>query len=87
MCDTEMNIYSQIFGYIFSDDTAVVLLVSKVMPLVASFQACGFLHLRTKPQGHTRSHDNASPYRLRMDWQARAGEFSEDRVSGGLVRG
>ncbi|KAL6297947.1 MOP flippase [Sparassis latifolia] len=27
-----------VFGYIFSDDTAVVLLVSKVMPLVASFQ-------------------------------------------------
>jgi hypothetical protein len=28
----------QIFGYIFSDDADVVRLVSKVMPLVASFQ-------------------------------------------------
>jgi MATE family multidrug resistance protein len=28
----------QVFGYLFSDDESVVHLVSKVMPLVASFQ-------------------------------------------------
>ena len=28
----------QVFGYIFTDEHDVVLLVSKVMPLVASFQ-------------------------------------------------
>lgn len=28
----------QVFGKIFSDDQAVITLVSKVMPLVASFQ-------------------------------------------------
>lgn len=31
----------QVFGYIFSDDIDVVMLVSKVMPLVASFQVRG----------------------------------------------
>lgn len=32
----------QVFGYLFSDDADVVHLVSKVMPLVASFQVRSF---------------------------------------------
>ncbi|KAI0923315.1 hypothetical protein AcV7_005865 [Taiwanofungus camphoratus] len=35
---TVMMATKNVFGYIFSDDKAVVVLVSKVMPLVASFQ-------------------------------------------------
>lgn len=31
-------VFRQVFGYIFSEDVDVVRLVSKVMPLVASFQ-------------------------------------------------
>ena len=31
-------LFPQVFGYLFSDDQAVVKLVSEVMPLVASFQ-------------------------------------------------
>ena len=33
-----MLIAKDVYGYIFSDDEDVVRLVSKVMPLVASFQ-------------------------------------------------
>ena len=36
----------QIFGYIYSDDEDVVALVSKVMPLVASFQVRSVSMLR-----------------------------------------
>lgn len=50
----------QVFGYIFSDEHDVVLLVSKVLPLVASFQVSGPLDLLErvllrKPTGRSRT--------------------------------
>ena len=54
----------QVFGYLFSDDEAVVKLVSKVMPLVASFQvadglagSCGGV---LRGQGKLSSHGFSS---------------------------
>ena len=66
--------YVQVFGYIYSDDEAVVVLVSKVMPLVASFQ----VRLQSTPMPQSL----ITVCRSLMDWRVRVAGSFEDRVCG-----